>query len=224
MIKVLRKANKEDLKDFLYSINTEDNNLYTILEKEPVGVFQFSGGTAKNVTRQVKPENFEDMVAINAFARPGTIDFLPQYLDNKRNNTAFYADKINDILKSTHGTVIFQEQAMSVFNKIGGFTLEETNNCIFENELISTNIGEKTIREIVEDKMDVEILTLNEDTFDLEFKKIENYFDNGCKEVLEIELEDGRIIKCTKDHKIFTENRGWVEAQFLTENDEVFSL
>lgn len=127
MIKVLKKVSKDDLKNFLYSIETKDNNLYTILEKEPVGIFQFSGGTAKNVTRQVKPENFEDMVAINAFARPGTIDFLPQYLDNKNNNTAFYAEKINNILKSTHGTVIFQEQAMSVFNKIGGFSLEETN-------------------------------------------------------------------------------------------------
>ena len=127
MIKVLKKVTKNELKDFLYSINTEDDSLYTVLEKEPVGIFQFSGGTARNVTRQVKPENFEDMVAINAFARPGTIDFLPQYLDNKRTDTAFYASKINDILKSTHGTVIFQEQAMSVFNKIGGFTLEETN-------------------------------------------------------------------------------------------------
>ena len=41
------------------------------------------------------------------------------------------------------------------------------------------------------------------------------------EEIIELEFENGTIIKCTKDHKFYTENRGWVEAQYLSEDDEV---
>lgn len=44
---------------------------------------------------------------------------------------------------------------------------------------------------------------------------------NINEDILEIELENGKIIECTKEHEFYTENRGWVEAQNLTENDEI---
>jgi DNA polymerase-3 subunit alpha len=128
MIKVIKKVDKEYLKDFIYKIDIKDENLYTVLEDTPLGIFQFSGKTAEGVTERVKPKSFEDMVAVNGFARPGTIDFLPQYLENKETGTSSYPDKISELLEDTHGTIIFQEQAMRIFNIIGGFTLEETNN------------------------------------------------------------------------------------------------
>lgn len=127
MIKIIKEVSKEDLMKFVYHIDVSDKNLYSVLERTPMGVFQFSGGTAEGVTKRVKPESFQDIVAINAFARPGTIDFLPQYLENKENNTSTYPPKVNELLNESHGTIIFQEQAMSIFNKIGGFTLEKTN-------------------------------------------------------------------------------------------------
>lgn len=128
MIKVIKKVDNDFLRDFVYRINLEDKNLYTVLESSPLGVFQFSGNTAEGVTKRVKPETFEDIVAINGFARPGTIDFLPQYLENKAKGTSSYPEKVHNLLKDTHGTMIFQEQAMNVFNKIGGLSLEKTNN------------------------------------------------------------------------------------------------
>lgn len=128
MIKVIKKVDKDYLKDFIYRIDLKDENLYTVLENTPLGIFQFSGRTAEGVTEKVKPKSFEDMVAVNGFARPGTIDFLPQYLENKETGSSTYPDKINELLKDTHGTIIFQEQAMTIFNVIGGFSLEETNN------------------------------------------------------------------------------------------------
>jgi hypothetical protein len=128
MIKVIKKVDQDYLRDFIYNIDLEDKNLYKVLEGSPLGIFQFSGGTAEGVTKQVKPENFKDIVAINGFARPGTIDFLPQYLENKRTGTSSYPEKVHSLLKDTHGTMIFQEQAMNVFNKIGGLSLEKTNN------------------------------------------------------------------------------------------------
>jgi DNA polymerase III alpha subunit len=66
MIKVIKEVSKEDLMKFVYNIDVADKNLYSVLEKTPMGVFQFSGGTAENVTKKVKPESFQDIVAINA--------------------------------------------------------------------------------------------------------------------------------------------------------------
>ena len=41
------------------------------------------------------------------------------------------------------------------------------------------------------------------------------------EDILEIELDNGKIIRCTKDHKFLTKNRGWIEAQFLEETDDL---
>lgn len=128
MIKVKRKVEKKEFREFLYNISTEDKQVYDVLKNSPIGVFQFSGNTAEGITKRVKPESFEDLVAINAFARPGTINFLPQYLENRETGQSPYPEKVKEILKETHFTCIYQEQVMSVFNKIGGFTLNETND------------------------------------------------------------------------------------------------
>jgi hypothetical protein len=44
------------------------------------------------------------------------------------------------------------------------------------------------------------------------------------EEILELEFEDGKIIRCTKDHKFLTSNRGWVEAQYLTDDDDIVNI
>jgi hypothetical protein len=53
-------------------------------------------------------------------------------------------------------------------------------------------------------------------------QKVENVLTYDCNEdIIELEFEDGKIIRCTKDHKFLTTNRGWVQAQDLTEQDNV---
>jgi DNA polymerase-3 subunit alpha len=47
---------------------------------------------------------------------------------------------------------------------------------------------------------------------------------NIDEDILEIEFENGKVIRCTKDHKFLTKNRGWVEAQYLDENDDVIEV
>ena len=126
-IKVLKKVTKEEFKDFLYDIDISDEKLYGEMNKQPIGIFQFSANTAEVVTRQIKPQNFNDMVAINSFARPGTSGFLPQYLENRERGTSKYPKVVNDILEETWFVCLYQEECMSIFNKIGGFSLAETN-------------------------------------------------------------------------------------------------
>jgi len=222
MIKIIKEINKQELKEFLYNIDLTDSNLYEELnEGRALSVFQFSGDTAENLVTRIKPKNFNEMCAVNALARPGTIDFADDYIDSKDKNINKYPKLVQEVLKDSYGVCLFQESIMSIFNKIGGFTLEETN-CLQKNTLIITNLGKKTIEEIVNNKEKLKVLTFNEEKEKLEWKEIKDYFNNGKKELLKIELEDGSFLKCTKEHKIYTKNRGWVEAKNLNEEDELF--
>ena len=66
-----------------------------------------------------------------------------------------------------------------------------------------------------------EVISYNVNTQTFESKKVTDFFDQGEKDCLEMQLENGETISCTLDHKFYTKNRGWVEAQYLTDNDEI---
>lgn len=128
MIKIINEVSKNELKEFLYNLNLEDENIYKEMNKSNVfGIFQFDGGTASNLVKKIVPKNFDELVAINALARPGTIDFAEEYNHNKETGESKYNSKLETILKSSHNVPLFQEQTMQIFNLIGCFSLEETN-------------------------------------------------------------------------------------------------
>lgn len=127
-MKIIKEVSKEDLKNFLYNIDLKDENLYKeINNKDAINIFQFTGNTCKGILSRVKPVNFNECVAINALARPGTSSFTGDYVDRKNGASWPYPKKMNEILKETSGVILYQEQVMSIFNILGGFTLEETN-------------------------------------------------------------------------------------------------
>jgi hypothetical protein len=222
MIKILKEVTKDDLYNFLYDIDINDPKIYEEINSlNYINIFQFSGLTAERIAKEIHPDNFEELCILNAASRPGTIEFVPDYVKAKYNGFQKYPIAISEFLKETKSIIFYQEQMMNLFNKIGGLSLEETN-CIQEDAFVITNIGNISIREIVEKKLLVKVLTLNEKNGNLEWKNIINFFYKGEKEIIKIELENGEEIKCTKEHKIYTKNRGWVEAQFLTKNDELF--
>lgn len=98
-----------------------------------------------------------------------------------------------------------------------------TNPCITGDALITTKDGEIPMREVVskiENGETVEVLTYNEQNACCEFKTINDVFlTRKNANIIEVECEDGTTLKLTPDHKVFTENRGWVEASKLTDND-----
>jgi hypothetical protein len=95
------------------------------------------------------------------------------------------------------------------------------DGCIHANTLLDTSDGKKTIEEIVKNKLDVSVLSFNEEKNHLEYKKIVNWFDNGLEHYagwLDIKPSVGeKHIRCTPNHKFYT-NCGWVEAKHLDEN------
>lgn len=221
-MKIIREVTRSELRTFLYEgMDLKDPNIYKeAREGERIGVFQMVGNTASYMIEKIKPRNFDELNACNAFSRPGTIDFADSYVENRDYKKSPYPQQVQEILSETNQVILYQEQVMKIFNEIGGFTLEETN-CLSGDVKILTNKGEIEIKKIVDKKLRLEVLTLNEKTGSFEFKKIKDYFDNGERDLLEIEFENGSVVKLTPDHKVFTENRGWVEAKDLTEEDDV---
>lgn len=128
-MKIIKKVTKDEFKKWLYDLDTDDKNLYKEANNpNMIGIFQLTAGTAKFMVEQIKPSNFDELNACNAFARPGTMDFVPQYIKNRETGKSPYPKQVADILSETHSVCIYQEQTMEVFHKIGGFSLEETNN------------------------------------------------------------------------------------------------
>ena len=128
-MKILKEVSKKEFKDFLYNIDDTDENLYKeVNDINKIGVFQLTAGTASKMVKDINPQNFDEMNACSAFARPGTMDFVDQYISNRDSKTSPYPDSVSELLKETNSICLYQEQTMSIFNKIGGFSLEECNN------------------------------------------------------------------------------------------------
>lgn len=95
--------------------------------------------------------------------------------------------------------------------------------CLKFDTLICTNKGQLEIGKIVENKLDVEVLSYNHETKECEYKSILDYIKNPGKELLEIDFGDG-IIQCTAEHPIYVERKGYIRADELMEGDVVISL
>ena len=128
MIKVIKEVSKQDLKNHLYELHIDDPNIY-IEANNPnsIGIFQLNGNLASEIIKKIKPQNFDEINAVSAFARPGTSSFVDQYIENRKKHKSPYPKQVADLLTETQSICLYQEQAMAIFNKIGGFSLEETD-------------------------------------------------------------------------------------------------
>ncbi len=125
--KVKNIITRDNIKEKLYNIDLTDKEIYKEVNNPfSYNLFQMGGKAYKELSGKVKPKNWEEINACNAMARPGTIDFLDDYIRGKQGITK-YQKKIHEVLIDTYGNCIYQEQIMSIFNKIGGFSLEETD-------------------------------------------------------------------------------------------------
>ena len=101
--------------------------------------------------------------------------------------------------------------------------------CLVPDTKVKTVDGEYTIEELVnklDNNEDVpNVLSYNTDTKEVEEKEIvTGLLTRKNADVISLELEDGTIVKMTPDHKIYTENRGYVEAKDLTEDDVLLKI
>ncbi|MFC1494048.1 DNA polymerase III subunit alpha [Thermodesulfobacteriota bacterium] len=112
------------------NISLTDEKTFELCQKgRTTGVFQLESGGMKDLLRRLKPEDFEDLVALVALYRPGPMDWIPDYIDGKhgRRFPEYLHPKLEPILGKTHGVAIYQEQVMQIVRDLAGFTMGEAD-------------------------------------------------------------------------------------------------
>jgi DNA polymerase-3 subunit alpha len=103
----------------------DDAKTYAMMARgDSVGVFQFESEGMREALKKVGPDEFEDLVALNALYRPGAMDQIPTYARGKRNpDTVTYVDeRLRPITEATKGVILYQEQSMQIAKSIAGFS------------------------------------------------------------------------------------------------------
>ncbi len=119
-----RYGKKIDLK----KVDIQDKEVYKyISEGHTLGIFQIESQGMKNLARELKPSNFEDIIAMIALYRPGPMEsgMDKLFVDRKhgRNKIEYLFDELKPILDSTYGVIVYQEQVIQIVQVIGGFSL-----------------------------------------------------------------------------------------------------
>jgi len=114
----------------LEKIPVDDKKTYRLLQKgETVGVFQLESDGMRRYLKQLKPTDFEDIIAMVALYRPGPMQFIPDYIagKNKKKTVEYLHPKLKPILESTYGIAVYQEQVMRIARDLAGFSLSEAD-------------------------------------------------------------------------------------------------
>ncbi len=103
----------------------DDARTYEMLARgDSTGVFQFESEGMREALKKVRPDEFNDLVALVALYRPGAMDQIPLYARGKHNPQAIsYPDeRLRGILESSKGVILYQEQAMQIAKELAGFS------------------------------------------------------------------------------------------------------
>ncbi|HEV7334287.1 MAG TPA: DNA polymerase III subunit alpha [Flavisolibacter sp.] len=106
-------------------IPLDDEKTYEIYQKgETIATFQFESPGMQKYLKELKPDQFADLIAMNALYRPGPMAYIPQYVDRKhgREEVVYDLPEMEEYLKETYGITVYQEQVMLLAQKIGGFS------------------------------------------------------------------------------------------------------
>ncbi|HJQ89753.1 MAG TPA: DNA polymerase III subunit alpha, partial [Propionibacteriaceae bacterium] len=121
----------------LEDLPLNDAATYALLGRgETLGVFQLDGGPMRSLLRLMRPDNFEDISAVLALYRPGPMgaDSHTNYALRKNRRQEItpihpeLAQPLAEILDTTHGLIVYQEQVMAIAQKVAGFTLSQADN------------------------------------------------------------------------------------------------
>ncbi|WP_304401590.1 DNA polymerase III subunit alpha, partial [uncultured Alistipes sp.] len=107
------------------AIPLDDAATYDLYSRgETTGLFQFESPGMKKHLRNLKPNRFEDLIAMNALYRPGPMDYIPDFIARKHGlePVTYEIADMEEYLKDTYGITVYQEQVMLLSQKLAGFT------------------------------------------------------------------------------------------------------
>jgi DNA polymerase-3 subunit alpha len=125
----LRQGGKEIV---LSDISFEDEETYKLLSSgETTGIFQLESSGMRDILIKMKPNRFEDLIALVALYRPGPIGsgMIDDFIKRKRGETEvrYELSQLKDILDETYGVILYQEQVMRIANKIANFSMGQAD-------------------------------------------------------------------------------------------------
>ena len=175
---VLQKAMKHiELRDVsidLEQLPLDDAASYEMLSKgQTVGVFQLESTGMQSVLVNLKPDKFEDIIAVVALYRPGPMDNIPRYIACKHGEKIpdYLDPMLKGILTETYGVIIYQEQVMQIAQVLANYSLGEA-------DLLRRAMGKK-----IQAEMDVQRIRFNEGAKEngVPYKKSNSIFDQVNK-------------------------------------------
>lgn len=110
----------------------EDSQTYETLSRgETAGIFQLESAGMRDLLRKLKPEKIEDLIALLALYRPGTLQggYVDSFIKRKHKKAEikYLVPQLEEILKETYGVIIYQEQVMKIAHQLGGFSYGEAD-------------------------------------------------------------------------------------------------
>ena len=125
----------------------DDKSFALLGAGDTLGVFQLESGGMRDVLRQMRPDSFEDIIALVALYRPGPMDNIPLYIACKRGEKSpnLLHPTLAPVLKETYGVMIYQEQVMQIAQLLSGYSLGDA-------DLLRRAMGKKIKAEMTKQK------------------------------------------------------------------------
>jgi DNA polymerase III subunit alpha len=132
----------------LLKIPLDDEKTFAMLSRaEAVGIFQLESGGMRRALSDMKPDRFEDIIALVALYRPGPMANIPVYCDckHKRAEPEYIHPQVKSVLEETFGVIVYQEQVMQIAQILSGYSLGEA-------DLLRRAMGKKIKKEMDEQR------------------------------------------------------------------------
>ncbi|MFQ5649242.1 MAG: DNA polymerase III subunit alpha [bacterium] len=130
-------------------VDLEDKETYELFSRgETVAVFQFESSGMREYLRKLKPQVFDDLIAMNALYRPGPMDWIDDFIARRqgRKTIEYLHPLLEPILEETYGIIVYQEQVMRIASTLAGFSMGKA-------DLLRSAMGKKKKKLMAEQRV-----------------------------------------------------------------------
>ena len=132
------------------NLNLNDQETFDLLSSgETMGIFQLESSGMREVLKQLKPNKFEDIIALVALYRPGPMQNIPTYINRKHDKEKidYIHPTLKTVLNETYGVIIYQEQVMQIAQTLSNFSASKA-------DILRKAMGKKKSAEMERQKKD----------------------------------------------------------------------